>query len=337
MGVNITDIAKRAGVSKATVSRVMNNASMVKEETRRKVMQAIESLDYQPNAAAKSLATSHSTVIGVILPTLDNALYAKIFKGISNTVSKYGLETILCLTEESREKEKQSLLTLKTHRVRGILLFPSDRTEEDRFFPEDFGVPLVIIGSDAPRYHCDSILIDDFRGAYEATAALIEAGHTSIGILTGDLQKQVASERYRGFCSAMKRYKLPVCEDFVYHGEFTTASGGDMARQLLATEQRPTAVFASDNQIAMGCMWHFYNQHFRIPDDLALIAFDDGNILQMVGVDLSVVSVDPEYIGSKATAMLIEDAENQLNMSCNRLIIVPRVILRGSEKKPGKA
>lgn len=337
MGVKITDIAKKAGVSKATVSRVINNIGVVKEETRQKVLDAIEDFDYRPNVAAQSLAKSASNVIGVVLPDLDNALYAKMYKGISNSLLEYGYEAMLCLSEGDPKREKMNLDMLKSHQVRGALIYPVE-TGEKEAIPElykafDRNTPVISMGTDFLLCSHDQILIDDFRGAYEATATLIKAGHTSIGMMNGNLSTRAARERYRGFCQAMEDFNLEICEKYIFHGEFSTESGGEMTRQLLEMKERPTAIFTADNQITIGCMWCFYNQHLRIPDDIALMAFDDGNILQMVGVDLSTVSIDPEYFGNMAAKMLQEQIQNNYCINAKRLIITPRANLRGSEGK----
>ena len=188
-----------------------------------------------------------------------------------------------------------------------------------------------MMGRDSLYCKCDSVVIDDFRGAFEATRALVRAGHQSIAIMTGDLRLKAANDRLDGYKAAMSRSGLEVREEFILRGDFTIEAGSRMASALMSMPQRPSALFTSDNQITIGCMRYFYSAHLNVPNDIAVMAFDDGDVLQMFGVGLSVVSIDPVQLGQAAVQTLINRKQNQLDLHYNKLMISPGTVLRGSE------
>ncbi|GAA0182283.1 LacI family DNA-binding transcriptional regulator [Clostridium sediminicola] len=339
--LTIRDIAKLAGVSKSTVSRVLNNTGYVNVDTRRKIEKVIEENDYTPSATARSLSKQETNVIGVIIPEADNPFFGEILKGISDVADKNSLSIIFCNTNNDEEKEKNALRMLKEQRIKGVILTPA--TDEkliqfDSHNKEFIGlvnaleVPVVLLDRDIDYNDWDGIFIDNKKGAFDAVNVLIKAGHKKIATITGDLKLKIGRERLEGYKEAFKHHCMEIDERYIFEGDFTTDTAYKLAKRIINMEEPPTAVFTSNNLSNLGFLKAIFETGLRIPEDIAFVGFDNVPLVDIFNINLSVVDRDTEKMGRMAMELLMKRL-NDSNDEANSVIISPKLILKGSEKK----
>ncbi|RKD21522.1 transcriptional regulator, LacI family [Caminicella sporogenes DSM 14501] len=337
MAVTIKDIAKAAGVSRATVSRVLNDSGYVREETRQKVLKAIKELNYTPSAIARSLSTSRTNTIGVIVPEINNPFFGEIIKGISQVADEHNLNIILCNTDDNKEKELKALKLLKQQRIEGIIITPT--YPEDEFNREylssleNLGIPIVLLDGHVEYFNFSGVFIDHIKGAYDAATALIEAGHRKIAIITGYMNSRPARERLIGYKKALEINNIPVEEKYIFYGDYTHETAYNITKEILNMKDRPTAIFVMSNMMILGCMKAFYEENIRVPEDMAIIGFDKIDVLNIIGMNISFVNGPTIEMGKMGMKILIESLNNGKDVKeLKRIILMPKLVLKGSEK-----
>ncbi|MCY6960304.1 LacI family DNA-binding transcriptional regulator [Clostridium brassicae] len=336
MTATINDIAKAAGVSQATVSRVLNNSGYVKDETRNKVLKVIKELNYAPSAIARSLSTSKTNTIGVIVPDINNPFFGEVIKGISEVADKHNLNIILCDTDESMQKELKALKLLKEQRIRGIIITPTSAEDEynSEYLTtlENLGIPIVLVDGHVKYATFSGVFVENIKGSFEATEALIKAGHKKIAIITGRMNSKPAKDRFLGYKKALTIHGIPVEEKYIFYGDYKQGSGYRYTKQILQMEDRPTAIFTSSNMMTLGCLKAIYEEKCKVPDDIALIGFDKIDILSIAGINISFVNGPTHEMGRKGMEMLVDILNNNHNREIKRITLLPELILNGSEK-----
>lgn len=338
MAVTIRDIAKESGVSRTTVSRVINNSGYVKEDTRLKVEEAIRKLNYSPNAIARSLSTQKTNTIGVVVPEINNPFFGEIVRGISEEADKAGLNIILCNTDSREDKEYEALKLLKEQRIQGMLITP---TYTEEHVNEEFmraidqsGVPVIILDGYVPYTGFNSVFINQEKGAYMATETLIKQGHKKIAIINGDMKTRPATLRYKGFVSALEDSELPVYEEYQFNGDYDWKKAYEITKTILDAEDGPTALFVTSNMMNLGCMRALLESNKTTPEDLAIIGFDNVDLLSILGMQVSYVYGPSFDMGRRGMQMLrdvIARRDHQNNKK-EMVILNPQLILKGSEK-----
>lgn len=340
MASTINDIAKKAGVSMATVSRVLNDSGYVGQETRLKVEKAIIDLNYIPNAAARSLSKRETNVIGVLIPELGNPFFSEILEGISEETDQKNLNVILCNSDNNLEKEKRELLMLREQRIKGLILTPTpvcDNSQELYDFiklVESLHIPVVLVDREVKYSDWDGVFLDNLKGAYEGVSALIKEGHRKIAILTGDQNLKIGRERLRGYKKALAMHDIPLNSKYIYYGDFTFESGYSGAQKILKMKEgeRPTAIFVSNNMMNLGCLKFLFSKNIRIPEDMGIVAFDAIQELDIFNFNISVIARDTKQMGRIAMGLLLDRIQNGSDSGTKRIIISPELILKGSEK-----
>ena len=294
--MTINDIARMAGVSKTTVSRVLNNTGYVNQETRDNISRIIEETNYFPSATAVNLSKRESTTIGVVVPEIDNSFFAEILQGITEVCDKNDLSMLCCDTQNNAEKEARALRMLSQQRVRGVIITPAityTDPQASRTFKKllsSLNVPVVMVDRELEGAQWDGVYYENFQSAYQATVELIKSGHRRIGILTGDLQLKLGQDRFKGFLQAMEDHDLPVAEKDILRGDFTTDTAYRMAPISLHVEE-----------------------------------------LDILDYHFSCVTRDTHGMGRTAMNLLLERFEQPDRQRSN--IMVPfEVVLKGSEK-----
>lgn len=338
MGVTIKDIAAKAGVSSATVSRVINDSGPVSEETRKLVLDIIEELNYIPNAVARSLSKNETNIIGVVVPDINNPFFGEVIKGITLVAEKNDLNIILCNTNENVDTEKKYLQMLKGQRIKGIIITPtSDKNEfnsEYLSLLESMGIPIVLIDRDVKYSNFDGVFLDNVQGAFDGVQAFIKEGHKDIAIIAGPKTSKPGRDRYRGYKKAMAIYKIPIKEEYVFFGDFKLNSGYEITKQIINMENPPTAIFTCNNMMTLGCIKALRENSINIPRDMAIIGFDEIETLNVLGIPISVISRPTFEMGSIAADMLIEKLNKSTKQDrTNRLTLMPKLLLKGSEKE----
>ncbi|EJO5346762.1 LacI family DNA-binding transcriptional regulator [Clostridium botulinum] len=338
MAVTIGDIAKKAQVSLSTVSRVLNNSGYVKLETKEKILKVIKELNYTPSAIARSLSKNETNTIGVVVPDINNPYFGELIKGISSVADKNDLNIILFDTDESIDKELKALSVLKEQRIKGVIITPTsaenDFNSEYLKTLENLGIPIVLVVGEIKYSNLSGVFVDNIKGAFEGVEALIKEGHKKIGIITGRLTSKPASDRILGYKKALTLNNIPINEDYIFNGEYKKDNAYKIMKKILNIEKqnRPTALFISNNMMTLGCIKAILEESKRIPEDMAIVSFDKVEILNMLGMNISYIDDSTKDLGKTAMNMLLENIKKNKKEEIRRIILSPKLYLKGSEK-----
>ena len=325
----IQDVARLAGVAPITASRVINNSGYASQSVRERVLKAVEELGYVPNTLARSLRSRKTDTLALILSDITNPFFTTIARGVEDTASDAGYTVIFCNTDESESEERKYLNVLLQKRVDGILLIPAGNGVQSVQAARDQGIPVVVLDRRAPGCAADVVRGDSEGGARSLTQLLISLGHRRIAMLTGSPHVSTAQDRATGYHAAMLAAGLEK-EELVFYGRFTQASGAEMVRQAIAAQPEPTALFAANNFIAIGALNQLRELGKRVPEDLALVSFDDLPA-PLVTFPFLTVAAQPAYeMGCRATTRLIERLEAASTDEYREIILPTEVILRAS-------
>lgn len=287
--VTIHDVARHVGVSPMTVSRVINGEKNVREETRAKVLASVEALNYSPNLAARSLATQDSARIGLLYSNPSVAFLSEFLLGILSESSQSGAQ-LLIESCEGPEGATAALEKMKAAGCDGVILSPplSDSSRVAKILKE-MNLPFVCVAMARPDPQVCCVAIDDFKAAFAMTRRLIELGHRHIGFIKGHPNAYASQMRVEGFEAAMKKAGLKVDPSMVAQGYFTYRSGFDAAERLLSVKDRPTAIFASNDDMAAGAVATANRLGMDVPDHVTIVGFDDTAMASSVWPELTTV------------------------------------------------
>ncbi len=331
--ITISEVAAEAGVSFGTVSRVINNDVHVKAQTRQTVLETIRRLDYVANPQARSLAGGKSSMIGVLVPDLGTGYIGEIVRGIDAELAHSDLDLILYTTHRAAAKEANYVANLAQGLIDGLLLVlprnPADYTGTltDRKFP------FVLIDHQGTGENCAAVGATNWQGAYNATTYLIGLGHQRIGFIAGSLDIGAAVDRLDGYKSALRTYHIPIDNQLIYEGTFNQPDGFTGASYFLQLEQPPTAIFASNDVMAMAAMDAVRDHGLRIPEDISIIGFDDIPQAALVRPALTSVRQPLEQMGRVATQMLL-DILNGSEHRTARIELPTELIIRNTTAVP---
>jgi LacI family repressor for deo operon, udp, cdd, tsx, nupC, and nupG len=326
--VTMDDVAKRASVSVATVSRVYTNPEKVSLRNRQKVSKAIEELNYQPNVLARNLRRLQTNTILVIIPNIVNSFFSYVLKSIQNTAIENGYQMLLGDTNRSPELEQSYIHLLQQKLVDGvILLFP--RMELHLLEALADQQPVVIVGRQLSNINIPFVTNDNTLSTRIATEHLIQLGHRRIAYLSGTLGIHIADERLDGYCLAIREHGLIVDESLIREGDYYVDSGYELALELLSEPNVPTAIVAASDEMAIGAMKAARELGISIPDQLAIIGFDDIKMASMCEPPLSTMAQPKAEYGRISTEMLLALIKGD-PMSNNRIILNDELVIRKS-------
>lgn len=336
MAVTISDIARKAGVSSATVSRVLNDSGYVKQSTREKIEAAIKEMNFTPSAIARSLSKNETNTIGVIVPDITNSYFGEVIKGISEVAEANNLNIILFNTDNYLEKEVRALNVLREQRIKGIIMTPGFGEENNKEYIEtinNLNIPIVLVSADLKFKELSGIFVDNVLGGFNATNLLISEGHTKIGIMTGILSSEPAAERVVGYKKALKEANIEINDKYILDGQFSMEKAYELTNQLLKDKDKPTALITSSNRMTMGVVKALKENNKNIPEDLALVAFDKVDLLDVLDIKITYIDECPMELGRSSMNLLCSIFNNSDKSFKRRVIIVPKLIIKGSEKK----
>ncbi|MFN2140139.1 MAG: LacI family DNA-binding transcriptional regulator [Candidatus Promineifilaceae bacterium] len=333
--VTIFDVANEAGVSYSTVSRVVNNKSYVKEETRRKVLKAMDDLGYQANLQARSLAGGRSNVIGLLVVDLATQYVGELVRGIDEVLAANQFELMLYTTHRRKIKESTFVTMMARGMSDGLLIvLPRDpETYLGSLRQHEF--PYVLIDQLGNEDIDLSITADNFHGAYTAINHLLELGHRRIGLITGWMDMISARHRLDGYRAALADYGIPFDQELVFEGNFSTMCGRDGARHLLDLHQPPTAIFASNDDSALGVIETVRIRGLHVPDDISVVGFDDIPMASIINPRLTTVKQPLEEMGRRAATILLDSIEEPEKEQAS-VVFPAELIIRESASKPYK-
>lgn len=334
MASTLEEVAEIAGVSRSTVSRVINESPHVRADTREKVWRAIEASGYQPHAAARSLVTNRTRTISVLIPEAVNTLFSDPFfplvlRGATDACNAHRYHLMLSLFTDSAERQDIYRRVLHSGLVDGVIVASSPL--DDPLIPDlqEDGVPFVSIGrySDETIHYVD---VDNVGGAQVATEHLIRLGHRRIATITGPLDAVAGQDRLKGYRQALGARRISVQDELIVEGDFTEGGGAAAARQLLSTS--PSAIFAASDMMAIGALRVIHDAGLQIPEDIALVGFDDIPAASVVEPALTTVRQSIKRLGSMAVEMLLSVLENERDDEApiHRVVLPTELVVRDS-------
>ncbi len=334
--VTIIDVAREAGVSYTTVSRVLNNKENVKPETRERVLMAMTRLGYVVDQRARSLAGGHSQVIGLLVHDLGTSYIGQIIRGIEAELAPAQYDLLLYTTHRRKTRESAYVTTLTRGLADGLLIvLPRDpgaylETLRASYFP------YVLIDHRGISDEISAVSAANWQGGYTATDYLARLGHTRIGHITGSLDQGCARDRLAGYQAALADHGIPFDPELVQEGDFLQPAGYAGARALLNLSDPPTAIFTANDVMAFGVMEAVRDCNLRIPEDVSVMGFDDISDASNVHPPLTTIQQPLEEMGRIATRMLLERIQNP-DLAPRRIELPTRLIIRESCRPPTRA
>lgn len=331
----LRDVARRAGVSTMTVSRVVNRTGYVRPETRKRVEAAVVELGYVPNTLARSLRFKRTKTLALVMTDITNPFFTTLARGVEDVASDHGFNVIFCNTDECEQKQTDYLTVLVQKQVDGVLLVPARSSAEPIHFLQQHGIAVVVLDRRVPGAEVDIVRCDSREAAQGLTQLLLDIGHRRIAMLAGPVDVSTASDRVAGYRRAFIEAGLDVPEDLVFSDAYTVAGGRRMATDALAAKPPPTALFAANNFIGIGAYHVLRDQGLRVPADLSLVAFDD--LPPTVALDpfLTVAAQPAEEMGRRATELLLRRLSQNDGGPPEEMLLPVSIIERRSIAAPG--
>ncbi len=310
MKVTIRDVAREAGVSVATVSRVLNDSGPVNENTRRRIREIASRLRYVPNSAARSLITRRSTTLGVLLPDLHGEFFSEVIRGIDQAAQRSGYHLLVSGSHNDKGEIEAALRAMRG-RVDGLIVMSPDIDSAALVANLPASSPVVLLNCFVDGDAFDSLTIDNYGGAHAMVRHLIALGHERIAFIGGAERNYDAAERLRGYRAAYLEAGLEWHPALELEGDFTESGGHHAARRIAALRPLPTPVFAANNSMAIGALAAFRDAGLRVPDDIAVAGFDDIPIARYLSPPLTSVRVSISEMGTRAVGMLLHAVEEK--------------------------
>jgi len=328
--VTIHEVARQAGVSPATVSRVFNHSPHVSAEATLRGLKTAQRLRYRPTRGARSLKTRRTQVLGLVISNLSNVFFGEIVSAIHATVEPQGYSCMVMNTDENLAKERAAIDVLLAHRVDGLIVAAAGGESSHLQELVRDGVPLVLLDRRVPGVPADAVVVDNEAGAYRAVHHLIALGHRRIGLIVGLQKLATGQERYAGYLRALQEAGIEPDPALIHRGEPFREVGYAEARALLTLPDPPTAIFTANNFVTTGCLVALRQAGVRIPEEMAIVGFDDMDWSTIVQPALTVVAQPTERIGTVAAQLLLERLESG-GREPPRVVTLPtRLIVRAS-------
>jgi len=333
MKPTIYDVAKAAGVSIATVSKVINNTGRISDKTRSKVTRVMQELRYQPSMVASALTGKRMNTIGLLLKDLANPFFAEVARAVEDRGQELGFSVVMCSTDNDPEKEAGYIALLRQKKVDGIIV--ASGFQNDTMLKELVrdNYPVALISDEIPELAIASVLVDDYLGGYQVTRHLVSLGHRDIAMIAEDVRS--SDGRIRGYRQALNEAGIPFREDRVVICEATAEEGRRNGGVFLDSDAPPTAIFASNDMLAIGVMEAARERNVRIPDDLSVAGFDNTILAAFANPPLTSVAQPIQELGRQVVDCLVQRIEDNLKMK-QRVVLLPELVIRKSTG-PAKA
>jgi LacI family transcriptional regulator len=312
-----------------TVSRVINNSGYISDKTRGRVERAIVELGYVPNTLARGLRSKRTNTLALVMTDITNPFFTVIARGVEDTASESGYAVIYCNTDESETEEYKYAQIMAQKQVDGVILVPACSNSKTVDFFQSNDIPVVLIDRRIPEVETDVVRCDSVSGANQLVKLLIDLGHTRIAVLSGPRGISTAEDRITGYLLALAEAGLEGNE-LVYYGSYTQAKGYDLAVQVMAQKSPPTALFCANNFISIGALKALRDRGLRVPEDVALVGFDDLPAAMIVDPFLTVAAQPAYEMGQRGTELLLERLSGEVPDECQEVILPIEIIVRKS-------
>jgi len=322
----IKDVAKMAGVSPALVSLALNDRPYVSKKAKEKIFAAIEELGYRPNIVARSLRKKKTGIIGLILSDITNPFFPEIARGVEERAREYGFNVILCNTDADPSQEKDYIDILLSRQVDGLII-TSARSSGDLYLYARENCPIVLVNRDPFPGKFDFVGIDNISSAKMAVDHLIKLGHKRIAFIEGEPASPASFGRYEGYKRALKEAGLSPLKNYVRVGYLRYDGGYDAMSSFLKETHPPTAVFCANDMMALGAINACLDKGLRIPQDIAVVGFDDMWVASLENIQLTTIRQPRYEMGARAVELMIERIEGKRN-KVKRIILPAKLVVR---------
>jgi len=338
--VSIRDVAAHAGVSVGTVSNVLNRPEIVARTTRDRVHAAIKALGFVRNESARQLRAGRSRTIGLVVLDVANPFFTDVARGVEDEAAAAGLAVILCNTDEQLDKEQRYLELLEEHRVQGVLITPVGEADRRLAPLQQRGTPVILVDSRSPSGRQCSVAVDDVLGGDAAMTHLLAEGHERISFVGGPVSLRQVADRRDGAVRALVRAGRAASDlEFIETSALNVAAGQRAGAEIaaLAPRQRPTAAFCANDLVALGLLQEMTRQRIRVPDELAIVGYDDIEFAAAAAVPLSSVRQPRQELGRMAAQLLLEEALGTDGHKHRQVIFQPELEVRQSSQARPRA
>ena len=300
----ISDVAKLAGLSRSTVSRVINNHPYVTKETKALVVEAMQKLGYFPNTAAQNLRKRKTNTIAVLVPRLINPFFAYLVESIEEHATKSGFQILICNTKYDKQREFQFLNLLKTKQVDGVIMTSiENKWERIESFVENG--PVIFCNDYIEGVNVPMIRLNQFQGGYIGTTHLIQKGHKNIGYCYGGLRGGLSNDRFSGYKKALAENNLSVHENWLFKDAYGIKDGRRIMNEISKMKSKPTALFTGSDEVAVGIVSEAKKLKFRVPEEIAVIGYDDQPIATVIETALTTIRQPIEEMGKKTMEVML--------------------------------
>lgn len=328
---NLKDVAKKAGVSIATVSRALNYPDKVDSKTLARINKVIKGINYKPNRVAQRLRIKggNRKIIGLLVPDIQNPFYVEVVRGVEDYAYSRNYALLMSNFAQSKEKEKMYLDIMKSESVDGLIVAPYDEHDAEVISLIKEGIPTVCVDRGLANVNVDTILVDNENGAFEAVELLIKKGHKRIAYIGGLPSIPTSQQRKDGYVKAFMKNNIKVDEKLIRFGDSKKESGNQITRELLKMKNPPTAIFAGNNLITLGTLETIHSLGLSIPNDVAVIGFDDMPWAISLNPPLTAVKQPGYEIGKQAAGLLYQRIMDPEKLSA-KTILNTELIIRSS-------
>lgn len=335
MTVSIKEIAKKANVSIATVSRALNNHPSVKPETKELIFEIARDLNYEPSGLVKTLLRRNKDVVGFVVPEIWGEFYTDVINGIDDVASNEGFHLIVASSHSKRNIVESVLNFMQESLVDGIILMIPSMNEQVKEIIAKSKTPIVLITGKNEWGNINTVSIDNFQGTYSMTKFLVEQlGYSKIAVIRGPDENYDSSERLEGFISAMLELGIPIRYDWIIPGNFDVRGGELACSRLLAMMEKPELIFCFNDMMALGCYKHINKVGLNIPEDIAVVGFDHILLSEVIHPSLTTVHVPKRELGSEAMNILLRLIKNKnQKFEAQHLKVSTGIVVGGSTKK----
>jgi DNA-binding LacI/PurR family transcriptional regulator len=325
----IRDVAAEANVSTASVSRAMASSEGVTRRVRERVLRAVKKLNYHPNRLARHLRAGLSRIIGVIIPDLQNPFFPGVVHGVEEVLYTAGYTLMLGHSDGLAEREQRHMAILRGEGAAGLILIPDNGPGVSYEFVRSWGIPVVAVDRKPRRLEVDLVTTSNREGVRDAVIHLLSHGYQDIALISGPAGLSVSRERLAGYEEALAASQVPVRDALVVAGDFRQEGGRQAMTRLLGLPKPPRAVVSANNLMTLGALESIHERHLRIPEDIAVIGFDDMSWAASLRPSLTAVVQPAEELGRTAAQLLLERIKNPTRLS--RHVVLPtRLTIRAS-------
>ncbi|GAB6137253.1 LacI family DNA-binding transcriptional regulator [Halanaerobaculum tunisiense] len=331
MGLTIKDVAREAGVSYATVSRALNDHPDVNEDTKKRILKVANEIGYQPNDIARGLVNQETKTIGLLIPDITNPFFPEVARGVEEAAIEAGYNVFLCNTNWNKEREKHYIDALLQKQIDGLIMVPSSEELDHLEKLLNSGVKTIFISSFIRHLDFTSVIVDNISGAQRAVEHLIERGHENIGFIGAEEDRFDNQERLKGYKKALRANNIEIEQKYIkdQEGSYKRKSGYYLMKELLDLDLCPTAVFNYNDLLALGAIQAIREEGLSVPEDIAIIGFDDISFASLPEIQLTTVAQPKYNMGQIALENLVEQIKDKEEKNISRRILLdPELIIR---------